>query len=341
MSYVQYLKLAISICLLISFLFSSSQEKVEAISNKSFDQVERIFRESYQSNIRERFSQLGSFEKPIILVSADKLYLYDGRHKKEEYQILSEKYFNYAKFTHIPFSIHLQTNLHLDEELNDHKILTLTKLKDVLSRLKKENFDADETKSIEEIIINSSLVFVKKILKDREVLSNDLEAFSNKMKPLIEFLYDEAAKESIVSLHKTSSQIYKKLGKEKWDNTTVIINGSYQNRYGSPAESYFKKVFNDDKRIVYLETLFSPNSERDALGQFVRLKADDRLAKDFVDQNYNIQQDALALGAAKKIKELEESRAFEELYSKNISYTKETQSYDTNNQYVVVPAEIK
>ncbi len=271
-----------------------------ARSANSDDPLTRLnleFRSLYKQ-AKERCSQEAL---PLIMCVGDQMILID-KDLRLQVDIIPAKYTQLKVVDHVPLALFLLLDSQCGQDLDEKTSLELDKIKKLISEARSTLATLGlETATLarQYQLIDLSLAFLHRVQKQKHVSKEELVSFCRDLEPMVMKNVDQAVAAELKIVDDTVSLWRKKLGEERFNRLTVVIDSGHMPREKHTCFQYFSKALHvkrEGLRIVYNEGSDEEAATRDLVGTHV---LDASIGETFFKEKLRMHRDLLSDGAAK------------------------------------------
>jgi hypothetical protein len=272
--------------------------------------VNALFLKEYSA----RIDAINQAQPPLYIeVSGNDLVLHRNR-QQDTKTVIPDAYHTLKEVSHVPFLLYLRLEpLSSLPQLSNSDLAGLQTLTVKISAVR----DALSSKGLDDSqrqIIDSSLALLRATVETKRIPRTTLDDFTQAMRPRVSANIDTAACYAVNGMHAQMMQWKSAMTAEDWARVAVVIPGVLQPRYRSLATQYFGWLFpapappwaypGENERVVYSEFQLPHRQSPELLAS---LAIDRDAAAAFFGNEWGLNEDLLADGAAKCIAKLPES----------------------------------
>jgi len=242
--------------------------------------------------IREKFG-------PIVLCMGNSLTLIKGK-ERETIPFIKQHYTGLKEVSHITLGTFVLLINHTDETLGDK---TISKLQAYKAGIEKaapkvtsdEGLEPNDEARQKELIAET-LAFLSKVIIDKHVSADQLQAFVRKTSvPDLDNAY-EAAGSQLNAMDKAMSKWHKEMSSDEWNQLYVFIATAHMPRQQLLAYQYFAKLLNQSEeghRVIVGENP-GTTTEEQAFDLIATHILDRKMASNFFNDPWRMHRDLLS-----------------------------------------------
>ena len=272
---------------------ASAGEKVFSLAS-----LNDTSRAAYQSARESALRHAG----PVLLLEFDVLVLRYGI-QRTEVSVSSDRYTTLKSISHIPLAIFALLSPVADTPLDATRLydlrVYLEQVKQAPASLANHTLDPAQLERQNRMVAECQ-EFLGEALRSQRVDGKQLDAFTRKLRPLLDENSVDAARAQIKVLDERVRSLRASLTDEDWNRVTVIVLGSQLPRKNNLAVQYFARLLGvpgEGRRIIYAEGLGTEQRALELLGTYL---IDTRIGTAFFDDSTRMYRDLLG-DAAKPI----------------------------------------
>lgn len=255
-------------------------------------------RAAYQSARETALRRAG----PVLLLEFDVLVLRYGIHRTEV-SVSSDRYTALKSISHIPLAIFALLSPVADTNLDATRLydlrVYLEQVKQAPASLATHGLEPAQLER-QNRIVTECQEFLGEALRSQRVDGKQLDAFTRKLRPLLDENSMDAARAQIKVLDERVRLLRATLTDEEWNRVTAIVLGSQLPRKNNLAVQYFARLLGvpgEGRRIIYAEGLGTEQRALELLGTYL---VDTRIGTAFFEDSTRMYRDLLG-DAAKQI----------------------------------------
>ena len=205
---------------------------------------------------------------PVVLLEGDNLVLKNGA-ERTAVHITPEAYDALKSVSHVALAVDALFAGHADEPLDDARLQAVRDYRDrVAGAAKALAGHGLSEKQVErqKQILDGSMQFLDGVLDRRRASADELRAYVQRMRPLLDADLADAARAEIDALHQQMTAWKAKMSDDDWKRLTVVVMGSQLPRKDNLAVQYFARLLGEKGeggRVVYSEAIWDEGKALD------------------------------------------------------------------------------
>lgn len=277
--------------------------------------VDQSFLDAYQAR---RVSTLAN-QSPYVVVSGSRLILHVVGKENATITVISDSYHALKDIAHTPFAAYLLLSPVVQgitdvKSQNDALRVLQIRIEKAKAEVTDKWFTAEEVERANQIL-DTTAALVQSTIKTQTVSKKDLNAFAQRLGPLMLANAWDAGCTQIKLTHAQMMTWKESLSADDWRQLIAVNRARHQARYRNAATQYFSWLFDvkgtswsypgESMRVIYVESLGPGEDASDELAT-VLIDADSSEA--FFGDRWRLSEDILSDGAAACIQKLDRDK---------------------------------